>query len=100
MKIMKIPCIFSLKFFIHFKTLLKKQKQGIYNSNSFTIIKINLKIIMKELLNSLDLSKVLIFYIHKLKVFIIVSKKKILIFIIFWVMLLDFIASFNKNNIL
>ena len=68
---------FDLEIFLY------KAKQSIYSSVVFFLIIINLKIIIKEFLDLIDLIKAQTFHIYKLTKFVIVYKNKKLVFVVF-----------------
>lgn len=70
------------RFFLDLASLGEVRK-SISRSISFSLIIIDLKVVSKELLGSMDLEKAQAFYIHKLIDVIIVSKDKDLIFAAF-----------------
>lgn len=74
---------FGLKSSFFFGILLKISRKNISSSISFILIIINLKVVLKQLLNLPNLPKIQFFYIHKAKQIVVICKSKNLIFTIF-----------------
>ena len=75
--------ILNLKLFFLIKTPLKKARQCVYYFICFTLTMIGLKMVTRELFSPTDWAKAQTLYIYKLSEFIIVSKKKNLVFATF-----------------
>ena len=73
----------GLKLIFFFNTSLRKTRKYVCSSICFTLTIIDLKMVMKELLGSADLTKAQILCIHELLVVIMVSKNENLIFVAF-----------------
>ena len=74
--------IFSIKnnFFSYFRNIIVIKYKQLY---LFILLVINLKIIIKKLLNLINLFNIWVFYIYKIKNIIIIYKNKKFIFIAF-----------------
>ena len=80
---MRSLSIFSLKLIFFIQTFLKKTKERICSSISFTLIIINLEKITKKFLGAADLTRAQTVYIYKLSEIIIVSKNKNFVLAVF-----------------
>lgn len=80
---MQNPSIFSFQFVFFDLTFLEKTKQSIYNFISLVLRKINLIIVIKELLDSLNLFEAQTFCIDELIEVVIVYKYQNFVFVTF-----------------
>lgn len=79
-----------------FLALLKEIKQRISSYISLALTIINMKVILRELLGLLNLSRAQTFYIYKLTKVIVICQNKHLFFTIFKIVLLSF-KSLNNS---
>ena len=77
--------------------LLRKAKQGISCSISFSLIIIDLKVVSRELLGLANLIKAQTFYIYKLTKVVMVNEDENLVFVAFQVVVPSF-KNFNNNQ--
>ena len=82
--IKNLNILISKRFFFSL-TLLWEAKQSISRNISFSLMIINLKVVLREFLHLVDLTRAHVFCIYESTKIVIVSKNKNLIFIIFQV---------------
>ena len=80
---MKDLAIFSSELIFLILTFLRKSQQSICSCICFVLVVVNLKIVLRELLNPMDLSGACVFYIYKVTKVVMAYEDKYFMFAAF-----------------